>query len=100
MRLVITTFATYLKAHWLQKLLLTPLIRENTANTEKKTFPRTFPLIKSAAPARITSISSESENSNDTSFYDLRYLLKSALATEIITHTSYTRNSNQQYCKY
>jgi len=42
MRLVITTLVTYLKAHWLQKLLLTPLIREivtkNTENTEKKTF--------------------------------------------------------------
>jgi len=42
MRLVITTFVTYLKAQWVQKLLLTPLIREivtkNTANTEKKTF--------------------------------------------------------------
>ena len=39
MRLVITTFDTYLKAHWLQKLLLIPLIQEivtkNTANTYK-----------------------------------------------------------------
>ena len=73
---VFTTDVTYLKAHWLQKLLLTPLIQEivtkNTENPEKKTFPGTFPLIKSAAPARITSISSASENSNETTFYDLR----------------------------
>ena len=57
---------------------------KTTENPEKKTFPRTFPLIKSAAPARIASISSASENSNDGSFYDLRYLLKSELPANII----------------
>jgi len=70
-------------------------VTKNTENPEKKTFPRTFPLIKSASPARIASISSASENSNDGSFYDLRYLLKRALATKIINHTSYRRNSNK-----
>jgi len=98
MRLVITTFVTYLKAHWLQKLLLTHLIREivtkSTENTEKKTFPRTFPLIKNAAPARITSISSASENSNDTCFSNyvtylkahwLQKLLRTPLIRKIVT---------------
>jgi len=70
-------------------------VTKNTENHEKKTFPGTFPLIKSATPVRITSISSASENSNDTSFYDLRYFLKRAMATKIITHISYTRNSNK-----
>jgi len=104
MRLVFTTFVTYLKAHWLQKLLLTPLIRETVKKYWKywkeNIFYSVFRSIKSAAPARITSISSASENSNETSFYDLRYLLKSALATKIITQTSYTRNSNRKYWKY
>jgi len=40
---------------------------------------------------------SASENRNATCYNDLRYLLKSALATKIITHTSYTRNSNKKY---
>jgi len=75
-------------------------ITKNTENPEKKTFHLAFPLIKSAAPARITSISSASENSNEASFFDPRYLLKSALSINIITHTSYTRNSNKKYWKY
>jgi len=45
-KLVLTTLVTYLKAHLLQKLLFTPLVREivteNTANTEGKTFSRTI----------------------------------------------------------
>jgi len=43
---VFTTLVTYLKAHLLQKLLFTPLVREiateNTANTEGKTFLEQF----------------------------------------------------------
>jgi len=48
MRLVFTTDVTYLEAHLLQKLLLTPLIREIvtkiTENTEKKTFSKAYSL--------------------------------------------------------
>jgi len=48
-KLVFTTYVTYLKAHMTQKLLYTPLTRvivtENTENTERKTFSRVFPLV-------------------------------------------------------